>query len=156
MEVIGHERRDDTLKNSQSYRRIPLTSRLKNILLKHKEIQHQTFKTSKAIKSQGRKWSENEYMFLNKSYRPFVTDTISSAMPKLCEKLGLEKITPYVLRHSFATFCFEQGMSEAVLMRLMGHSSMETTHKYYIRVTKKVKQREMEEVFKDVFYERAG
>ena len=96
-------------------------------------------------------------MFLNmKGYHPYVTDALSSAMPDLCSKLGLEKITPYVLRHSFATFCFEQGMSEAVLMKLMGHSSLETTHKYYIRVTKKTKQREMEEVFKDVFYERAS
>lgn len=41
-------------------------------------------------------------------------------------------------------------------MKLMGHSSFETTHKYYIRVTKKVKQREMQEVYNDVFYARAS
>ena len=92
--------------------------------------------------------------FYGRTYRPYVSDTLSSAMPELCDKLELERITPYVLRHSFATFCFEKGMKELVLMKLMGHSSFETTHKYYIRVTKKVKQREMEEVFKDVFYER--
>ena len=64
---IGHERRDDRLKNQQSYRRIPLTPRLKEILLRHKERQKQIFKKSRAIKNQHRKWSENEYMFLRKN-----------------------------------------------------------------------------------------
>lgn len=64
---IGHERRDDRLKNQQSYRRIPLTPRLKKVLLKHKESQKKIFKTSRAIKDQHRKWSENEYMFLREN-----------------------------------------------------------------------------------------
>lgn len=151
---IGHERRDDRLKNQQSYRRIPLTPRLREILLKHKERQKQIFKKSRAIKDKHKKWSESEYMFLGRTYKPYVSDTLSSAMPELCDKLELDRITPYVLRHSFATFCFEKGMQELVLMKLLGHSSLCCTRKYYICVTKKIKQREMDEVFKDVFSER--
>ena len=151
---IGHTRRDDRLKTPESYRTIPLDTKFAERLLKHKEKQKEIFRTSRAIKNKNRKWSENEYMFLGRTYRPYVSDTLSSAMPKLCDKHKIKRITPYTLRHSFATFCFENGMKELTLMKIMGHSSFETTHKYYIRVSKKVKQREMEEVFKDVFYDR--
>lgn len=93
-------------------------------------------------------------MFLGRTYMPYVSDTLSSALPELCEKYNLKKVSPYVLRHSFATYCFEKGMKELILMKIMGHSSFLTTHKYYVMVSKKIKQREMEEVFKDVFYNR--
>ena len=151
---IGHERRDDKLKTSASYRTLPLNTIFAERLLEHKEKQKKLFKTSRAIKNKNRKWSETEYMFIGRTYRPYVSDTLSSAMPKLCDKYKMERITPYTLRHSFATFCYEKGMKELVLMKLMGHSSFETTHKYYIRVTKKVKEREMAEVYDDVFYDR--
>ncbi len=48
------------------------------------------------------------------------------------------------------------GMPELVLMKIMAHSDFNTTHKYYINISKKVKQREMQEVFNDVFYARAS
>lgn len=151
---IGHERRDDKLKSEESYRTIPLNSIFAERLLKHKEKQKETFRTSRAIKDKKIKWSENEYMFIGRTYRPYVADTLSSAMPKLCDKYKMNRISPYVLRHSFATYCYEKGMKELTLMKIMGHSSFETTHKYYIRVSKKVKEREMAEVYDDVFYDR--
>jgi len=153
-EIIGHERHDDRLKTPESYRTIPVCYKLAELLLKHKERQKERFRTSRAIKRKGKTWSENEYMFLSRTYEPYVADTLSSALPELCDKYKLPHYAPYDLRHSFATYCYEYGMKELTLMKIMGHSSFETTHKYYIRVTKKVKQREMAEVFKDVFYER--
>lgn len=151
---VGHERHDDRLKTPESYRTIPLDTKFAEMLLQHKENQKNKFNKSIKLRKKGRKWTENEYMFLGRTYQPYVADTLSSALPVLCDKYEVERISPYVLRHSFATFCFEQGMKELTLMKIMGHSSFQTTHKYYIRVTKKVKQREMEEVFKDVFYDR--
>lgn len=151
---IGHERRDDRLKTEESYRSIPINNKFAEKLLAHKEEQKKIFKTSKAIKNKNRKWTEDEYMFLSRTYMPYVSDTLSSALPKLCKKYNLEKVSPYVLRHSFATYCFEKGMKELTLMKIMAHASFETTHKYYIRVSKKIKEREMEEVFRDVFYNR--
>lgn len=151
---IGHIRRDDRLKTPDSYRTIPLDSKYAERLLQHKENQKQRFNKSIKLKRKGRKWTEKEYMFLGRRYEPYVADTLSSALPKLCDKYSIVRVSPYTLRHSFATFCFEKGMKELTLMKIMGHSSFQTTHKYYIRVSKKVKQREMEEVFKDVFYDR--
>lgn len=154
MKVIGHERHDDRLKTPESYRRIPLNPRLKEILLKHKERQKEIFKTSRAIKKKGRKWSENEYMFLSRTYAPYVADTLSSGLPELCDKYELPRYAPYDLRHSFATFCSENGMEEIVLMHLMGHNDFNTTKKYYIKVSSKRKKLAMQEAYNVVFYER--
>lgn len=63
-------------------------------------------------------------------------------------------VTPYGLRHSFATYCSEHGMEEIVLMKLMGHSNFETTQKYYIKVSAKRKRLAMQEAYKLVFFER--
>lgn len=152
--VIGHYRADDILKTPESYRRIPLNPRLREVLLKHKERQKELFKKSRAIKDRHRKWSENEYMFLGRNYHPYVSDTLSSALPKFCDENNLKRITPYGLRHSFATYCSENGMEEIVLMKLMGHSNYQTTVQYYIRVSAKRKRLAMQEAYKVVFYNR--
>lgn len=154
MKPIGHTRHDDKLKTPESNRRIPINPRLEKVLLKHKERQKELFKTSQAMKRHKRKWSKNEYMFLGRTYHPYVSDTLSSGLPKFCCKYNLEKISPYGLRHSFATFCSESGMEEIVLMRLMGHTDFQTTQKYYIRVSAKRKKIAMQEAYKVVFYER--
>lgn len=154
MKVIGHERRDDRLKTPESYRRIPLNPDLKELLLKHKQKQKEIFKKSRAIKNKGRKWSESEYIFLSRTYNPYVADTLSSALPELCKKYNVITYAPYDLRHSFATFCSENGMEEIVLMHLMGHTDFNTTKKYYIKVSSKRKKLAMQEAYKVVFYER--
>ena len=156
MKVIGHERHDDKLKTTESYRTIPLNSRLKYMLLIHKKNQQIRFEKSARLKKQKRKWSENEYVFLGRTYEPYVSETLSSALPKFCIKNGLERISPYGLRHSFATYCSEMGMEEIVLMRLMGHTDFQTTQKYYIRVSAKRKRKAMQKAYKDVFFERVG
>lgn len=75
-------------------------------------------------------------------------------MRKFRDKYELECVTPYGLRHSFATYCSENGMEEIVLMKLMGHSNFETTQKYYIKVSAKRKRLAMQEAYKVVFFER--
>lgn len=136
MEVIGHERRDDILKTPESYRHIHLDPILKKALLNHKKRQQDLFKRMH------KKWTENEYVFLNKYYEPFVSDTLSKNMPRFLQRHkseGLEHLTVYGLRHSFATHCRELGMEPEVLAKLMGHTEYETTQKYYVHVSKQKK-----------------
>lgn len=134
MEVIKHERRDDILKTPESYRHILLDPILKKVLKKHKEKQQNLFKRLH------KKWTENEYLFLNNYHQPFVSDTLSRNMPRfLSRHKELKRLTVYGLRHSFATHCKELGMEAEVLAKLMGHTEYETTQKYYIHVSKKRK-----------------
>lgn len=136
MEVIGHERRDDILKTPESYRHIHLDPILKKALLNHKKRQQELFKRLH------KKWTENEYVFLNKNNQPFVSDTLSKNMPRFLKRhkdAGLEHLTVYGLRHSFATHCRELGMEPEVLAKLMGHTEYETTQKYYVHISKQKK-----------------
>jgi len=143
--IIGHKRGDGRLKTPQSYRRIPINPRLKKRLLEHKDKQKELFKMYQ------KKWNENCYMFLNQYIRPYIPENLPDAMKSFIAKYDLEYMTPYGLRHSFATFCSEEGMDCVVLMRLMGHSDFNTTQKYYIVVSSKRKKQAMEKVYKNVF-----
>lgn len=136
MEIIGHERKDDILKTPESYRHIHLDPILKKALLAHKLKQQELFKRMH------KKWTENEYLFLNKYMKPFVSDTLSKNMPRFLKrnkKYNLGHLTVYGLRHSFATHCRELGMEPEVLAKLMGHTEYETTQKYYVHVSKQRK-----------------
>lgn len=143
--IIGHKRSDGRLKTPESYRRIPLNPRLKGKLLEHKEQQQKLFKYYNL------KWNKNNYIFLNQYKKPYVPENLSDSMRNFIAKYKLETMTPYGLRHSFATFCSEQGMDEIVLMRLMGHSDFNTTQKYYICVSSKRKKQAMQKVYMDIF-----
>ena len=136
MEIIGHERKDDILKTPESYRHILLDPILKKALLAHKEYQQKLFRRMH------KKWTENEYVFLNKYMQPFVSDTLSKNMPRFLrrnKKYNLGHLTVYGLRHSFATHCRELGMEPEVLAKLMGHTEYETTQKYYVHISKQKK-----------------
>ena len=145
--VIGHKREDGRLKSPESYRRIPLNPRLKRLLLAHKEKQKKLFKIY------GLKWKETSYMFLNQYRQPYVSESLSKPMRAFIAKYNLEHMTPYGLRHSFATFCSEQGMEPIVLMKLMGHSDFNTTQKYYIVVSSRRKKQAIHDVYKNIFVE---
>lgn len=145
MKVIGHECRDDTLKIEESYRTIPMTPRLKAMLIKLKEQKMQEYK------EQGKKWDNSEYVFLNTNGKPFVPERLTNKMPKFIKKYGLEHMTVYGLRHSFATLNSEKGMDKEVLRELMGHSEFETTDFYYVHISEERKKKEFEKIHQDTF-----
>ena len=149
--VIGHKRMDSTLKTPDSYRKIPLTPRLKKVLLEHKKSQQELFKTSRAIKSSHRKWSENEYIFLGRNYHPYVSESLAYGLRKIRAKYNIErKVTPYGLRRSFATLCAEKNMKPIILMKLMGHVDYNTTQLHYIKISEKQKQKAIQETYNSI------
>ena len=140
-EVIGHVRQYDTLKTDESYRKIPVHPRYKEILLQHKEKQKMIFKKFKL------KWTEDTPIFLNRYHQPYIPENLAKCLTKFRKKYDLEYLTPYGLRHSFATFMSEQGMRDIVLMKLMGHADFKTTQKYYIFVSDERKKLEYEQAW---------
>ena len=132
-----HKRSLGDLKTPQSVRDIPLHPRLKKLLLK--------IKTDRIIeyKQKGKKWNENDFIFLNENGKPFVSEMLTNKMPKFIKKYNLEHMTVYGLRHSYATLCSTEGVPPEVLHILMGHSDFDTTRRYYIHISETRKQQEM-------------
>lgn len=58
---------------------------------------------------------------------------VKRAFEKACAKAGLEDVTRYTLRHTFANQLFEQGVTEKVIADLMGHTTAQTTQRHYIK-----------------------
>lgn len=141
---IGYTRNDGELKSPESYRKIPLSRRLKEQLLIHLNEQKELFRKL------GIKWKKNSYVFLNRYRQPFISENLPTPMKRFINKYKLEDMTPYGLRHSFATYCSEKGMDLEVLKVIMGHSDYRVTLMYYVAISEKRKKNAMEEIFKDV------
>ena len=55
---------------------------------------------------------------------------INRAMAYISEKLGIEHISSYTARHSFATVLKRSGANIAYISESLGHSSLQTTQNY--------------------------
>lgn len=73
------------------------------------------------------------YLFSTaKTGRPISRDAVRKAMRKAADAAGLEtrRITPHLLRHSFATHLLENGTDLRTIQVLLGHSTILSTVRY--------------------------
>lgn len=70
-----------------------------------------------------------DYMFPSCESNRLTTGKLDKAFRRLCDEAGV-KITPYQLRHSFATYWVKNGGNVFVLQKLMGHSRLNMTLRY--------------------------
>jgi site-specific recombinase XerD len=79
------------------------------------------------------------YLFLNFRGQPLSVRSIDRIVAGYCAILG-KRVTPHMLRHSFATHLLENGADILAIKELLGHSSLATTQKYTHVSTEKLKK----------------
>jgi site-specific recombinase XerD len=78
------------------------------------------------------------YLFLNYRGEPLTVRSIDRIVRKQSARLG-RRVTPHMLRHSFATHLLENGADILAIKELLGHSSLATTQKYTHITTERLK-----------------
>jgi len=73
-------------------------------------------------------------LFLTTFGRPWTTDKLRSRLYKVARSVGL-KTMPYGYRHTYATDALANGVSDALVAELLGHSGTATLHKHYSHLT---------------------
>jgi integrase/recombinase XerD len=78
----------------------------------------------------GKKWETA--VFIRKNGDPWTRQAFWLALKKRAVQAGVDpkKVSPHVLRHSFATHLLNHGADLRVLQMLLGHSSLSTTQIY--------------------------
>ena len=72
-----------------------------------------------------------EYLFLNNNGRALTTRGVRYILDKIIDKTTLDKkISPHMLRHSFATHLLNEGCDILTVQELLGHESLTATSVY--------------------------
>jgi len=76
-------------------------------------------------------YKPKEYLFEGRGGGKYSATSIRQIIDRAAKKAKIgKKVTPHILRHSFATHILENGTDTRYIQKLMGHASSKTTKIY--------------------------
>ncbi|MBI2651308.1 tyrosine-type recombinase/integrase [Candidatus Woesearchaeota archaeon] len=84
---------------------------------------------------------KEEYVFLSNFGKKYDKRTVQNIVKNAAKKSGIsKKVTPHILRHSFATHLLESGADIRHIQKLLGHKNLQTTQIYTHVANKDIKK----------------
>lgn len=145
------------IKNNKS-RTIIISDSLRIKLLKHIRSNHYKELSDRfLVKNPNKKYNDLP-IFISRRGNKFSTDKLNKSFDKACTKLNI-KVTPHELRHFYASnFIYQKELKGSCteqdymyLAERLGHSSVETTKSFYVKVVNRLKQQEDIEKYSELF-----
>ena len=133
-------------KAKNSFRKIPFFGETKQILLAQKEKQNNLKKQLKERWRHAEELGNVDLVFTSSMGSPVTRYVLEHDMRQISKDINaiemynasierrptvaFEYVHPHALRHTFATRCFEKGMSVEVVQKIMGHANINMTMSY--------------------------
>lgn len=134
-----------TPKTDTSIRTVPLIDKAVELLAEHKR------KQERYMELVGDYYTDNDLIFSSSRGDYLDPGNFNRKLNKTVKKIGIPRISPHVLRHSFATRGLEAEVSLKAMQELLGHSSITVTGDIYTHILKEQKRKEilkLNDVFK--------
>lgn len=151
-----------TPKTAKSNRKIPMLDNVYEALKKHRQEQR------KNIIMLGDMWAKYDnkdltnLVFTTSFGNPYMEININRAITRIVNDINqqeekraaeegrsytpLKNFSPHAMRHTFATRCFECGISPKMVQEFLGHSQLSVTMDIYTHVTEEGKHEEIKKI----------
>jgi integrase len=124
-QVIAGERVTSTPKTRAGTRRVSLPGDVVATLKAHRAAQ------AAQRLHMGAGWQGGALVFTSPKGAPLSASTVEWALPRLCERLGIPRVTPHGLRHAHASLLLAGGLAITDVSKRLGHGSAAITLRVY-------------------------
>jgi len=112
-------------KTDASKRKVSMNQAVVALLQSHRIAQAEEARLAR------NKYLDKDFVFATQTGEPVHPDNFYRSVVRVCQRAGLAKRGPHVLRHIFATLLLEANVPHHVVSRILGHSSIRITVDIY-------------------------